>query len=303
MASPPSRPPKSGPSGPIEALGAPRTPLGAHEAPGSLGRPGAPGPLGALRGLWVGVGGRAFAPCPAPVAFGGPWASRCNFFVLKEKGKTVKASVRKDTDLEPVTFYAHHETLLEELLHQVGGKGHLRAVLDLTPTEPTMAFLCVKWHLPFLGVCFNDMHRSRLKLRLSQMIFKAFLTSGSPLYKSEASVLMKISQSNEFPAKPKAKGKPKAKAKGQPEEAPEEADDGDADPEEEGKKPEETEATKGKEETTSESKPKNSAEGGRAGCYSQGKGLESARGPPGAFPGGPARPGRPQPGDPGSPDA
>ena len=41
--------------------------------------------------------------------------------------------VRKDSDSEPVTYNALHRNVIEELTHQIGGRGKVRAIVDLTP--------------------------------------------------------------------------------------------------------------------------------------------------------------------------
>ena len=65
---------------------------------------------------------------------------------------TSRASVvRRDTDMEPVTYHGTHFDLLEELVHQIGAKGNVRAIIDLTATDPTLAEVAMEWQTPFLG--------------------------------------------------------------------------------------------------------------------------------------------------------
>eukprot|EP00959_Pyramimonas_sp_CCMP1952_P023169 487254-Pyramimonas_sp.AAC.1 len=57
-----------------------------------------------------------------------------------------RASIaRRDTDIQPVAYHALHKSLWEELVHQVGGKKRVKCIIDLTPTEPTLATVALEW--------------------------------------------------------------------------------------------------------------------------------------------------------------
>lgn len=97
---------------------------------------------------------------------------------------------RKDEDLEPVTYNALHPHLWEELMNQVGPRGMLRCVVDLTATEPTLASLAVEASIPYLGVCFNEEHLANMKHRLVQIVFRRFLQPKSRLHKPPLVLLL-----------------------------------------------------------------------------------------------------------------
>ena len=66
-------------------------------------------------------------------------------------GVVRQAQVRKDEDIEPVTYHGLHRHVVEELLHQVGSGKRLSAIIDLTATEPTMALVALEWGGALLG--------------------------------------------------------------------------------------------------------------------------------------------------------
>jgi len=93
--------------------------------------------------------------------------------------------VRKDTDIEPVTFHGPDYKLIEDLFHQVGSKGHIKGVIDLTSTEDTVALVCLNWKIPLLAFVFSDWHGQQLKLRIQQKLFMKstqYMNGKNPLY-------------------------------------------------------------------------------------------------------------------------
>ena len=105
--------------------------------------------------------------------------------------------LRKDTDLEPSCFHASSKSFLEELLFQVGDKGQLRAVVDLSPTDDKLGMICLEQHIPYMAVCYSEKHAELLKHRLQKMVWSAFLEYGdgkNPLYRSEVAKLMQDTQ-------------------------------------------------------------------------------------------------------------
>ena len=98
--------------------------------------------------------------------------------------------VRKDSDSEPVTYNALHRNVIEELTHQIGGRGKVRAIVDLTPTEPTTAMMAMEWQIPYLGVCYNEKHKELIKKRLAEMVFRAMQTPKSSLYDADLEALI-----------------------------------------------------------------------------------------------------------------
>ena len=98
--------------------------------------------------------------------------------------------VRKDTDIEPVAYNAIHKDVWEEMLHQVGSKGRLRAVIDLTPTDTTLAMVAMETRTPYLGIAFNTFHLEQLRRRLAQLVFQRSLVPQSPFYNPDLALLM-----------------------------------------------------------------------------------------------------------------
>ena len=90
-------------------------------------------------------------------------------------------AVRMDKDIEPVTYNGLHREVVEEMVHQIGGK-NVRAIIDLTATEPTMAMLALEWRIPYLGVTFNMEHQEMIKTRLAQLLFQQFRNVKSSMH-------------------------------------------------------------------------------------------------------------------------
>ena len=100
---------------------------------------------------------------------------------LVGSGEKRVSHVRKDADVEPVTYNGLHRELLEELVHQVGSKGKLKGIIDLTPTDPTLAMMAIEWQVPYLGIVFNDFHLEAMKRQLVKQVFKKFLDPKVPV--------------------------------------------------------------------------------------------------------------------------
>ena len=75
-------------------------------------------------------------------------------------------------------------------MHQVGPRGKIKAAIDLTPLDPTLAMVCLKSHTPYLGVCLTEVHRDLIKKELERQVFQAFLKAGHALYKPEVAKLL-----------------------------------------------------------------------------------------------------------------
>ena len=117
---------------------------------------------------------------------------------LTGSGEKRVAHTRKDGDIEPVTYNGLHRHHWEELVHQVGGKGKVRCILDLTATEPTLAMVAMEWGIPYLGVTFGDFHQEAIKRRLVQLLFQRSMDPKSSLHIPGLQTLMMA----------KAKGEP-----------------------------------------------------------------------------------------------
>lgn len=96
---------------------------------------------------------------------------------------------RTDKTIEPVTFHGSSVQLLEELLYQVApfgkwdvGQGNVKAVIDGSAGDGTLATVCLKHGIPYLGVTQNEFHREMLMKRLSQQVFQLYLDDKSPLH-------------------------------------------------------------------------------------------------------------------------
>lgn len=138
---------------------------------------------------------------------------------------------RKDDDIEPVTYHGLHRHVIEELLHQVGPSKRLVAIIDLTPTEPTMAQVALEWGVPYLGVAFNDFHLGKLKKRLAQLVFLQFMNPRSSLHKAGLVAIMagKPAPTPLLPPSSGPKPTPKPTPKPPKDESPQEAKDEEGD--------------------------------------------------------------------------
>ena len=101
--------------------------------------------------------------------------------------------VRKDIDIEPVTYNGLHRKMFEEMTHQVG---KVRAIVDLTATEPTLALMALEWNIPCLGVVFNELHKVAIKKRLAELVFQKFQDPNSPSYEADLASLMQGKEKN-----------------------------------------------------------------------------------------------------------
>ena len=119
---------------------------------------------------------------------------------LINSGVTRAVQARRDQDVEPVTYHGHHRVLWEELVHQVGPKGHLKTVVDLTPLEPTLMMLCVEWKIPYIGICLTEHHRESVKRQLTKMVFAAFSDPRSPLHNPAVRALMSGGKTQGIPS-------------------------------------------------------------------------------------------------------
>ena len=98
--------------------------------------------------------------------------------------------VRKDEDIEPVSYNAIHKYVWEEVMHQVGSKGRLRAVIDLTPTDTTLAMVAMESRTPYVGVGFNTTHVDQCRKRLTHLVFQRFLNTQSVFCNPDLALMM-----------------------------------------------------------------------------------------------------------------
>ena len=98
--------------------------------------------------------------------------------------------VRKDEDIEPVSYNAIHKYVWEEVMHQVGSKGRLRAVIDLTPTDTTLAMVAMESRTPYVGVGFNTTHVDQCRKRLTHLVPQRLLHPQSVFCSPDLALLM-----------------------------------------------------------------------------------------------------------------
>ena len=147
--------------------------------------------------------GTAIGPCPLPDLRSDSATWRITFKQKKElygefgrilpggradqdadlKGSDSKREklVRTDKDIEPVTYHGLHREVIEELVHQIGGR-NVKCIIDLTATEPTLALVAMEWRIPYLGVTFNSAHQELIKARLAQLVFQQFRNAKSSMH-------------------------------------------------------------------------------------------------------------------------
>ncbi len=109
---------------------------------------------------------------------------------LANTGENRVGHVRKDSDIEPVCYHALHRNMAEELVHQIGSKGKIKCIIDLTGTDPTLALMAIEWNIPYLGITFNDFHLQAIKKQLANLVFQRMLQVKSPLHNAALSSLM-----------------------------------------------------------------------------------------------------------------
>ena len=92
---------------------------------------------------------------------------------------------RNDATPEPLSHHGTSLVLWKELLHQVGEvkQQDVKAVIDLTAGDGNLGSTCLEAGIPYLGVCFNEVHRAMLAKRFESVVFKMFLQTKSPLHR------------------------------------------------------------------------------------------------------------------------
>ena len=136
---------------------------------------------------------------------------------------------RTSCTIEPVTWHGTSGQAWDEILNIAGANNPFpKMVLELTATEDTLAFKCLQHHVPYLGICFNDYHRTVLRQRLAQLVFEAMMDKDSAFGTVESSTALRcLSQKDDSgggdglsddddddPAATETPSKAKAKAKG-----------------------------------------------------------------------------------------
>ena len=91
-------------------------------------------------------------------------------------GARASTVIRKDTDIEPISFNTSTKSFWEEILFQTGDAGKIRAVIDLTPTDDKLGMICLETSVPYLAITFSETHAKLLKSRLQKQTWESFLS-------------------------------------------------------------------------------------------------------------------------------
>eukprot|EP00959_Pyramimonas_sp_CCMP1952_P466481 9490012-Pyramimonas_sp.AAC.1 len=129
--------------------------------------------------------------------------------------KSAPKQKRDDDDVEPVAYHAG----CPELYECFGEAVSVKAWIDLTAMDPTLAVTAVKNRVPYFGVTLTPEHQKWFDDKVCDLLFQSMKDPTSPFYKPGlAAILSAISSSSSAPGhpapKPKANPKPKGKAKG-----------------------------------------------------------------------------------------
>lgn len=98
---------------------------------------------------------------------------------------------------------------MEEILHGY----YVKSVVDMTPADGKLAFVCLRQRLGYCGICYNDTHAKTLEKRMLQRLQKEMVDPSSPLFSSAYSTALGNGTA-ETVTVPNPKPKPKPKAKG-----------------------------------------------------------------------------------------
>ena len=75
-------------------------------------------------------------------------------------GEMPEKKRRTDNTVEPITFHATPQMAWQEISNIAGGNNRdPKCVSELCACDDELAFHCMKLTIPYLGVCFNDIHR------------------------------------------------------------------------------------------------------------------------------------------------
>jgi hypothetical protein len=77
--------------------------------------------------------------------------------------------------------------LYHELIHSY----QLKAIVDLSPGDGTLAVLCCKLRVPYLGFTLTDVHTELVKHYCLQQLIVAACTEGDKLYEPDLALMFK----------------------------------------------------------------------------------------------------------------
>jgi len=136
---------------------------------------------------------------------------------------------RSPDDIEASFYHTMLPELTEEIVHMLGGRKKIKAIIDATPGTGILAHLCVKERIPYLGFSFTPSHQAKLMKWVSSSVWADYTKPGTVLYDEElsAALVEESAEAEEQPDKPapatgkgrgrgrgRGRGKAKAKADG-----------------------------------------------------------------------------------------
>lgn len=126
-------------------------------------------------------------------------------------GDEGKQGNRGNNEAEPFCYHSAPEAFLEEILHGY----YVKSVVDMTPADGKLAFVCLRQRIGYCGICYNDIHAKTLEKRMLQRLQEEMLDPSSPLFSSAYSTALGNGTAETVTVPdPKAKPRPKAKSKG-----------------------------------------------------------------------------------------
>ena len=87
-------------------------------------------------------------------------------------GDEGKQGNRGNNEAEPFCYHSAPEAFLEEILHGY----YVKSVVDMTPRDWKLAFVCLRQRLGYCGICYNDTHAKTLEKRMLQRLQKEMWT-------------------------------------------------------------------------------------------------------------------------------
>ena len=157
-----------------------------------------------------------------------PWGEKKKMLgkaIIPVGGRTIGADAgeegatrRTATTMVPMAYHTGPEELYEELCHDF----HAKLIIDLTPLDERLAYVCLKRRHGYLGITFSEAHAQALEARLVHRMKLAMAEPGSccfnPHYRKAlgmpAEEANNANDDAQQPAKAKATVKPRRVAKG-----------------------------------------------------------------------------------------
>ena len=94
---------------------------------------------------------------------------------------TARKKTRKDDDIEPFSWWSVSQQCLEEIIHY-----DVRGVIDASAGDMQLARTCMLNEIPYVGICYNELHVKEGYKYLYAAIFNEFIGKPSnKLYDAE----------------------------------------------------------------------------------------------------------------------